>query len=172
MAGPPLFGAQQIPGKDPSLRAASVGFPTERYARVEIVKGSSALGAADAIVHKMVDTGFLDIGRETLSVPREESFRTILSIELDEVVKKAEEIAQNRNWPLGLARPVGDISSTSRECLDLETCIDSVHHNVVKLENFQKIQTDSTVLNILKCAYYYIYNIPRTLIPLFFRSTN
>ena len=172
VAGPPLFGAQQIPGKDPSLRAASVGFPTERYARVEIVKGSSALGAADAIVDKMVDTGFLNIGHKKLNVPREESFRTILSIELDEVVKKAEEIAQNRDWPLGLARPVGNISGTSRKSLELETCIDSVHHNVAKPGNFQSIQTNSAVLNILKSLYYYIYNIPRTLIPLFLRSTS
>ena len=42
-SGPSLSGAQQIPGKDPSLRAATISFPSNRYARAEIVKVSSAL---------------------------------------------------------------------------------------------------------------------------------
>ena len=49
----PLFGAQQIPGDDPTLRVAEVSFPKERYARCEIVKVSSSLNMVDAIVREL-----------------------------------------------------------------------------------------------------------------------
>ncbi|NHI01933.1 FAD-dependent oxidoreductase [Oceanimonas sp. MB9] len=58
-AGKPLFGAQQIPGSDPKLRAADVSFEGHHYARVEIVKASSALTAADRIVAKLTELGWL-----------------------------------------------------------------------------------------------------------------
>ena len=111
VSGPPLFGAQQIPGTDPSLRAASVSFPTECYARVEIVKGSSALAAADAILLKLVDANFLNIGADILCLSREETFSTVLGLKINDVVEKAENIAICRNWPLGLARHVGKRNS-------------------------------------------------------------
>ncbi|GGA76199.1 oxidoreductase [Neiella marina] len=50
----PMYGAQQIPGADPGLRAADVSFCCDGYARAEIVKASSALAAADAILSDMV----------------------------------------------------------------------------------------------------------------------
>ncbi|PNQ64236.1 NAD(P)-binding protein [Vibrio sagamiensis] len=48
--GKALFGAQQIPGKDPILRAADVTFEENNYARIEVVKASSTLLAAQKIV--------------------------------------------------------------------------------------------------------------------------
>lgn len=59
VGGKPLFGAQQIPGSDPSLRAADVSFEGAHYARVEIVKASSALTAADRIVAQLASLGWL-----------------------------------------------------------------------------------------------------------------
>ncbi|WP_457605259.1 FAD-dependent oxidoreductase [Nitratifractor sp.] len=53
----PLFGAQQIPGEDPTLRVAEVSFPLPRYARCEIVKVSSALDMAEAIVGDLREQG-------------------------------------------------------------------------------------------------------------------
>ncbi|MCG6451140.1 FAD-dependent oxidoreductase, partial [Vibrio parahaemolyticus] len=50
VGGKPLFGAQQIPGDDATLRAADVTFEAHHYARIEVVKGSSALEAARKIV--------------------------------------------------------------------------------------------------------------------------
>ncbi|WP_404970745.1 FAD-dependent oxidoreductase [Vibrio campbellii] len=44
--GKALFGAQQIPGTDPVLRAADVTFEENNYARIEVVKASSTLLAA------------------------------------------------------------------------------------------------------------------------------
>ncbi|MEX3070860.1 FAD-dependent oxidoreductase [Vibrio alginolyticus] len=48
--GKALFGAQQIPGSDPVLRAADVTFEDNNYARIEIVKASSTLLAAQKIL--------------------------------------------------------------------------------------------------------------------------
>jgi len=56
----PLFGAQQIPGHDASLRAADVSFEEERYARCEIVKASSVLTMADAITKQLISLGYAD----------------------------------------------------------------------------------------------------------------
>jgi len=56
----PLFGAQQIPGDDPTLRVAEVSFPLERYARCEIVKVSSVLDMIDAITQVFIGLGFVD----------------------------------------------------------------------------------------------------------------
>ncbi len=50
----PLFGAQQIPGRDLRLRAAEISFEGERYARCEIVKVSSIFTMADEIVRRLI----------------------------------------------------------------------------------------------------------------------
>jgi len=57
----PLFGAQQIPGDDPTLRVAEVSFPKKGYARCEIVKVSSALDMADAIAEDITKLGLIDL---------------------------------------------------------------------------------------------------------------
>jgi len=59
VASKPLFGAQQIPGDDPTLRVAEVSFPTPRYARCEIVKVSSVMEMVDAIVKTLIELEYL-----------------------------------------------------------------------------------------------------------------
>ena len=56
----PLFGAQQIPGDDASLRVAEVSFPLPAYARCEIVKVSSSIDMAKAIAADLLAQGYLD----------------------------------------------------------------------------------------------------------------
>ena len=58
VGGKPLFGAQQIPGKDPDLRATDVDFPVKNYARSEIVKASSAIDAARTYLSIIFVTAF------------------------------------------------------------------------------------------------------------------
>ncbi len=58
MAAQPLYGAQQIPGRDDTLRAADFSVEGRRYARCEIVKASSVLSMADAITKQLEDIGF------------------------------------------------------------------------------------------------------------------
>ncbi len=53
--GKALFGAQQIPGSDPVLRAADVTFEANNYARIEIVKASSTLLAAQKMLQHWFD---------------------------------------------------------------------------------------------------------------------
>lgn len=53
VGGPPLYGAQQIPGCDSTLRVGDVSFPHKFYARSQIVKASSALTSANHIIENM-----------------------------------------------------------------------------------------------------------------------
>ena len=94
----PLFGAQQIPGDDPTLRVAEVSFPRERYARCEIVKVSSVLDMIDAIATQFVELGYVDatvLGQRTFLQP----------LHFDETVltKRAQKIAIARKYPAAMA---------------------------------------------------------------------
>ncbi len=84
----PLFGAQQIPGDDPTLRVAEVSFPREKYARCEIVKVSSVLDMIDSICKEFKLFGSIE--------------RTV-SIEEEEISKRAKSIATDRDYPASLA---------------------------------------------------------------------
>ncbi len=92
-ASKPLFGAQQIPGEDPTLRVAEVAFPATHYARCEIVKVSSALDMAEAIVNKLQELDLLNSVHTYKSQPLEEA----------DIAKAAKAIAQMRDYPASLA---------------------------------------------------------------------
>ena len=56
-----LYGGQQIPGKDDTLRVADVSlYPNLHYARAENVKASSTLIAADEIVEQLIELDLLE----------------------------------------------------------------------------------------------------------------
>lgn len=99
VASKPLFGAQQIPGRDASLRAADVSFENERYARCEIVKASSVLTMMDEIMQRLIKLGYVD---SALYGKRDFAHNDKLS----EVVidTYAEAICKERNYPLSMAR--------------------------------------------------------------------
>ncbi|WP_375748456.1 FAD-dependent oxidoreductase [Vibrio sp. HN007] len=102
-AGKPLYGAQQIPGDDPSLRAVDVSFTLNNYARVEIVKASSAYQAACKISNKICE----EIGKRLISTGScsiEEKHPRHLSLSLDEVEKTAIKLAEERGYPTALAK--------------------------------------------------------------------
>ncbi len=93
----PLYGAQQIPGEDLSLRAAEVSFEGDRYARCEIVKVSSILSMADAIVQKLIALEALDPslqGRRIYPKPLEET----------KIESLAKSIAEKRGYPTQMAQ--------------------------------------------------------------------
>jgi hypothetical protein len=59
--GNALYGGQQIPGQDDTLRVADVSlYSNIRYARAENVKASSTLIAADQIVDELTALGLID----------------------------------------------------------------------------------------------------------------
>ena len=102
-AAAPLFGAQQIPGNDPELRAADVSFHGKNYARAEIVKASSALAAADAILANLAVTGL--VSATALSgYLTEHYFPITLQCTEDEVTQRAIILAEQRNYPSALAK--------------------------------------------------------------------
>ncbi|KNC78480.1 hypothetical protein SARC_09094 [Sphaeroforma arctica JP610] len=105
--GKPLYGAQQIPGKDASMRAASVSFEKKRYARAEIVKASSALTAANEIVEELRQLRLLDSKCSELDCVKtlEERFAKCLGFNGLTIEDKAVELAINRNYPAAIARP-------------------------------------------------------------------
>ena len=90
----PLFGAQQIPGDNADLRAAEVSFEGERYARCEIVKASSVLAMADAIVETF----------HLIPKPwRLREFHPLKNLNHQAIDKKASTLAIKRDYPKSLA---------------------------------------------------------------------
>ncbi|PXA73610.1 FAD-dependent oxidoreductase [Vibrio sp. 11986-1-5] len=100
IGGSPLFGAQQIPGEDASLRAADVTFEANQYARIEVVKGSSALEAA----RKLVATWQLADVDAGLSI--EQQHPVCLSFSEQQIEQKAIQLAEQRGYPIALAKVV------------------------------------------------------------------
>jgi len=96
-ASKPLFGAQQIPGSDPTLRVAEVAFPVPRYARCEIVKVSSTVDMAHAILENLVRLGLME--KET----RVEIADMSTPIDVEAVTKEAERLCHMREYPEAMA---------------------------------------------------------------------
>ncbi len=94
----PLYGAQQIPGKDASLRASDVSFVGDNYARCEIVKASSVLSMADAITEKLIILGYLEN-----SAYKTRGFKHMNKIAKEEIEQYAEVLCLERDYPASLA---------------------------------------------------------------------
>lgn len=103
VGGPPLYGAQQIPGDDVNLRVGEVSFPTDFYARSEIVKASSALSVANQIIDKMQE-------EKIISSEADKNKENILlsSISKKDIDELAYQLTQERGYPASLAKLVID----------------------------------------------------------------
>ena len=99
VASKPLYGAQQIPGDDPELRAAEVSFEGERYARCEIVKASSVLAMSDAIADRLVKLGCLEASMRD----RKRIFGSLNGVEEQELSRYAKMLCVARGYPEALA---------------------------------------------------------------------
>lgn len=94
----PLFGAQQIPGSDPTLRVAEVSFPAKKYARCEVAKVSSVIDMIDAIVKEFIELGYIDN-----SLHKNRDFNFFENISENDIKKYAMQIAKMRDYPELLA---------------------------------------------------------------------
>jgi len=94
----PLFGAQQIPGDDPSLRVAEVSFPSDKYARCEIVKVSSALDMSHAILSELVKLNFLSPAQLD-----NDASQYLERLDFEKLKKTSVKIATERNYPSEMA---------------------------------------------------------------------
>ena len=92
-AGKPLFGAQQIPGTDSSLCVGGISFDTDRYAQVEIVKGSSAIEAAKSILNRLKSDALIDKDSCVDNTCLENSMPSLMGLILNKVVERAKDIA-------------------------------------------------------------------------------
>ena len=88
-AGKALYGAQQIPGDDVTLRAANISYTSDGYFRAEIVKASSAITCAKELGRLMQ----LEVKIKSAPIYSEEK------IELE-----AERLASERGYPIELAQ--------------------------------------------------------------------
>lgn len=95
IGGPPLFGAQQIPGKNPDLRVGEVSFPYANYARTEIVKASSALTVANQIITN------LNVNKEQKSSSSNKLLEIVAKTKLN---AKALELAVSRGFPESMSK--------------------------------------------------------------------
>ncbi|PSW16300.1 FAD-dependent oxidoreductase [Photobacterium rosenbergii] len=102
VGGKPLFGAQQVPGDDITLRAADVSFAGSRYARTEIVKASSALSAANSIVEQLQIEGLYAGTSHSQSI--EMAFPVTRSLTAENIETYAVELADEREYPAALAK--------------------------------------------------------------------
>jgi len=99
MGGKPLFGAQQIPGNESDLRTADVSFGRYRYARCEIVKASSVLTSANAIINRLVELSIIAPPHQPTHY-----FPTTMSLSEQQISTRASQLAKQRNYPVALAK--------------------------------------------------------------------
>ncbi|MDH5465151.1 MAG: FAD-dependent oxidoreductase, partial [Thiovulaceae bacterium] len=97
----PLYGAQQIPGIDETLRAAEVSFADECYARCEIVKASSVLSMADAITKRLIALGFI---KKQMYGKRD--FSQTKKISETQISDVAHALCEKREYPSSLAKRI------------------------------------------------------------------
>ncbi|MCL9783200.1 FAD-dependent oxidoreductase [Vibrio sp. S4M6] len=105
--GKPLYGAQQIPGDNVTLRAADVSFVGEDYARMEVVKGSSAVEAAKKIIERwgLRVAHQHDVHQhDYLSNDQLTQHEVTVSLNAEQVENRAVELAIQRNYPPELAK--------------------------------------------------------------------
>ena len=103
VAAKPLFGAQQIPGDDPSLRASDVSFYGDGYARAEIIKASSALSSADAILQQLLAQGLVQAESIQKGI-NQHYFPVTLSCTEAQVTDLAMALSRERGYPEALGK--------------------------------------------------------------------
>ncbi len=88
----PLFGAQQIPGDDPTLRVAEVSFPVPHYARCEIVKVSSVLDMVRAILADLQGT----------QADMKKVYAYLGTLKEEQIATYAKRLCKERHYPASL----------------------------------------------------------------------
>lgn len=102
--GNALYGGQQIPGEDDTLRVADVSlYSNIRYARAENVKASSTLIAADQIVDELTELGLIENDTQANQNRYAHEWAYLVhndSLAIDEV---AHMLAEERGFPRAMA---------------------------------------------------------------------
>ncbi|CAM4296193.1 FAD-dependent oxidoreductase [Vibrio neonatus] len=116
VGGKPLFGAQQIPGEDPSLRVADVSFTQNNYARIELVKASSAYQAARKIKQQLQDLSSAEQALTTSEMSSgttiEQAHPYLSALSSEKIELRAKALARDRGYPEALAIQTGTTSDS------------------------------------------------------------
>lgn len=126
--GNALYGGQQIPGKDDTLRVADVSlYDDRRYARAENVKASSALLAADEIVATLSKLGLLTPTATSDSARREHQWQYLTKVNSNDIDKVAQSLAQQRHFPQPMAKVNHSIKVNAE--VNSQSCTKRDHNN-------------------------------------------
>ncbi|WP_372844377.1 FAD-dependent oxidoreductase [Psychrobacter sp.] len=102
--GNALYGGQQIPGEDDTLRVADVSlYSNIRYARAENVKASSTLIAADQIVDELTELSLIDSNMPENSQRYAHEWAYLTKHNSRAIDKVARILAEQRGFPLAMA---------------------------------------------------------------------
>ncbi|MDN3451986.1 MULTISPECIES: FAD-dependent oxidoreductase [unclassified Psychrobacter] len=102
--GNALYGGQQIPGQDDTLRVADVSlYSNIRYARAENVKASSTLIAADQIVNELTELGLINNDTPMNRSRYAHEWSYLVHNDSVAVDKVARVLAEQRGFPIAMA---------------------------------------------------------------------
>ncbi|MBE0442652.1 MAG: FAD-dependent oxidoreductase [Psychrobacter sp.] len=102
--GNALYGGQQIPGKDDTLRVADVSlYSNIRYARAENVKASSTLIAADQVVDELVELGLIERDTKENQNRYTHNWPYLTQNDSSAIDKVAHVLAEQRGFPSPMA---------------------------------------------------------------------
>ncbi|WP_247664677.1 FAD-dependent oxidoreductase [Pseudoalteromonas sp. MMG010] len=98
-----LYGGQQIPGNDETLRVTNVQiYPEINYARAENVKASSTLNAADEIVYSLQTNLFIAIDASDEENRFHHNWKYLKQVKQSTIDKKAQQLALDRGFPVNM----------------------------------------------------------------------
>lgn len=116
--GNALYGGQQIPGKDDTLRVADVSlYKHLHYARAENVKASSTLLAADEIVAQLLEIGLLEKDLAADTDRYTHNWAYLAHNDSADVHKVAQNLAKQRGFPIAMAGVNHGISELASDSL-------------------------------------------------------
>ncbi|GEA51954.1 oxidoreductase [Vibrio inusitatus NBRC 102082] len=107
VGGKPLYGAQQIPGDDPALRAVDVSFTESNYARIELVKASSAYQAATKIRDQLQRLYAKQSVTIKCDLGIEQSHPHLSALSYECIEMRAKTLAREKGYPEDLAIQTG-----------------------------------------------------------------
>ena len=116
--GNALYGGQQIPGEDDTLRVADVSlYPNLHYARAENVKASSTLIAADEIVEQLIELKLLDSDLPAHDKRYAHDWQYLVHNDRSTIDGAARVLAKERGFPIRMADVNHSIRDVALESL-------------------------------------------------------
>ncbi|WP_227429862.1 FAD-dependent oxidoreductase [Psychrobacter sp. I-STPA6b] len=109
-----LYGGQQIPGEDDTLRVADIrSYRNQHYIRAENVKASSTLTVADEVIKELQALGLLNIDRLDDTIRQHHQWRYLQHHNKADIDILATVVAKQRKFPEAMAQVITPIHTTT-----------------------------------------------------------